>query len=93
MALNQLPFIEQIQAFVHRINVLVRLYQIAALTLFEPFDDIVEQVAQKCLRKIVQKQRIDFQTSPHQDLQVINLDSLQHEEVKEIGAGWLGIKD
>jgi transposase len=85
--LEELANVEQKKALAKRIDELVKNSRNAAISLFEPQDEVVETLAQKYFAIIKEKQRIDI--AQDKDYHRVDTDSVENKNIREAGTEWL----
>ena len=85
--LDQLPEASQKKALGQRIDAIIKEKITKASSLFIHEDKVVEELAQGFSKEIIEKQKIDI--SSNQDYQLIDIESVTHKDVKELGGEWL----
>lgn len=86
-SLEDLPEIDQKKALAIRINDLVKQSYTGRQNLFEPQDKVIEKLAQKYYAEIKEKRRLDIAAG--KDYDVIDTDSIENKDIKEVGSEWL----
>ena len=86
--LTELPRPEQKRHLGLRIEALITQHATAGRQLFDTQPDpVIEPFAQHFFKKIVEQQLLDV--VPGKDFQLVDTESLENEDVREIGAEWL----
>jgi transposase len=85
--LKELTTITQRKALARRVEQLIVQYKQQSQDIFTHTEDVVEQHAQYFFRKVLENERIDFDTNKHKEL--IEVDTVKLQDVQEIGAEWL----
>src|SRR5215203_507102 len=86
-SLEDLPEIDQKKALAIRINNLVKQGHNGKQDLFEPQNKVIEKLAQKYYAEIKEKQRLDIAAG--KDYHLIDTDSLENKNIREVGSEWL----
>jgi len=86
-SLEELPGIEQKKNLCYRLEELVKESRTGKQNLFPPGESIIEELAQKFLLEIKNKNRLDI--SPNSKYQKINTDTIENKNIREVGTEWL----
>jgi hypothetical protein len=88
--IEELPTIGQKKVLALRINELVKQSRTGMQALFVSDDPAVEALAQKCLREIMEKDRLDLKKG--KNFQRIDTDTIVNKDVREVGAEWMNLQ-